>query len=165
MSKNQQKKSKEFNINLVFKIAYAVVTVFVVGFVLFICTKPFQINTYEEMKQVSYSEYKDKKPETYYVMIYSENFEVSNWYEDIATEYADFVRTHSGMTPIYGYDYDAKGNGKIRNDLNITEENTKKVFQLLKIENGTVSEKFADWDDIHNELTDAMNLDKKNDAK
>lgn len=155
-----KKQHKNFNMNettnLIFKISYIVITIFVVGFVLFICTRPFQINSYDEMKQVSYEEYKTKKAEEYYVMIYADGFEKSAWYEDIASEYADYVRTHSGVMPIYGYDFHERGNSKILTDLNISNENQTKVIRLLKISKGSVSKSYTDWDDIHNELTSAM---------
>ncbi len=147
--------------NLLFTIGYAVITIVVVFFTLWFCAEPFVISNYEEMKQLNYDNYLEAKPDEYYIIIYSDEYHASSMYEDIIVEYANYARTHSDATPIYAYNYDTKGNNKIKSALTTSTDSD--IIRLIKVvtSNGSHSLEsktgLKTWKDIHNTLTAAMN--------
>ena len=79
-------------------------------------------------------------------------YETGNeWYDDIVVQYANKARTLSNYAPIYGYDLEVSGQGRLEGELNL-----KNVPALLHIKDGSVSKTYTNWSDIRNTLTDAM---------
>ncbi len=152
--------------NIIFIVGYAVVTLVVLFFTLWFCAEPFIISDYEEMKQLDFDTYLEAKPEEYYIMIYSDEYHASSMYEDIIVEYANYARTHGDAIKIFAYNYDAKGNDKIKNALTTNSDNSD-IVRLIKVVSTTKDGKpvhelenkngLKSWKDIHNTLTEAMN--------
>ncbi len=137
---------------LIFSIAYLAVTLIAIIFVVVLCVKPFKITSFDDLKQVEYKTYKTQEAEEYYVFIYDEERNGSDWYTDIVVQYANKARTLSNYAPIYGYDLEVSGQGRLEGELGL-----KSVPALLHIKNGSVSKTYTNWADIRNTLSDAMN--------
>lgn len=153
MAKVQKKKF--FNAsNIIFISGIVAITIIIAVFVFIMCG-PFTIKGYENMKQVNYSNYKTQEPHEYYVFVYSDEFEKSEWCEEIVIEYAELARTDDTRLPIYGYNYDAKENDKILSDLSLSQSNEDRVVRLIHISDGSIKIGYYNWDDIHNELVKA----------
>lgn len=151
MSKKKVNKNKIDTNKLIFTIGYAVVTLVAVIFVVVLCAKPFRISSYDDLKQVEYKTYKTQEAEEYYVLIYDESRANSDWYNDVVVQYANKARTLSNYAPIYGYDLEKTGQGRLESELSL-----KSVPALLHIKSGSVSKTYTTWADIRNTLTDAM---------
>lgn len=164
MTNNKKNENRNINTtNLLFIIGYIVVTVVVLFFTLWFCAKPFVISDYSEMKQLNYNNYLDAKQDEYYIIIYSDEYYASSLYEDIVVEYANYARTHSDAVKIYAYNYDTKGNDKIKSSL--TSSTDSDVVRLIKVVTSSSSTShelesktgLKTWKDIHNTLNEAMN--------
>lgn len=150
---NKKIVKKQIDTNkLIFTIAYAAVTIIALIFVLVLCVKPFKITSFDDLKQVEYKTYKTQEVDEYYVFIYDDSRTGNDWYTDIVIQYANKARTLSNYAPIYGYDLEVTGQGRLEGELSL-----KKVPALLHIKNGSISKTYTNWADIRNTLSDAMN--------
>ena len=152
MAKAKLKNNKIDTNKLIFTIAYTAVTLIALIFVIVLCVKPFKITSYDDLKQVEYKTYKTQEAEEYYVFIYDESRDSNDWYTDIVIQYANKARTLSNYAPIYGYDLEVAGQGKLESELSL-----KNVPALLHIKNGSISKTYTNWADIRNTLSDLMN--------
>lgn len=158
------KNKKNFNVtNFLIIMAGVVITIIVGVFVFIMCSPSFVISEYADLKQVEYGDYVTKEHESYYVFIYSDKFEKSSWCEEIVVEYAELARNKSHLMPIYGYNYDKKGNANILTDLSVSATSEENIVRLVYIKEGVVYESFYTWSDIHNELTLAKNGEHSHD--
>ena len=151
MAKKQINKTQIDANKLIFSIAYLAITLIALIFVVVLCVKPFKITSFDDLKQVEYKTYKTQEVDEYYVFIYSESRNGNEWYDDIVVQYANKARTLSNYAPIYGYDLEVSGQGRLEGELNL-----KNVPALLHIKDGSVSKTYTNWSDIRNTLTDAM---------
>lgn len=152
MAKLKNLNNKLDTTKLIFTISYIVVTLVALIFVFVLCAKPFKISEYDDLKQVEYKTYNTQEAEEYYVFIYDESRNGNDWYSDVVIQYANKARTLSNYAPIYGYDLEKAGLGRLESELSL-----KGVPALLHIKSGSVSKTYTKWSDIMNTLTDAMN--------
>ena len=152
MAKKNIKKNQIDTTRLIFLVGYAVVTLVALVFVVVLCVKPFKMASYDDLKQVDYKDYTEQKAEEYYVFVYSDDSNSNDWYTDVVVQYANKARTLSNYAPIYGYDLEVSGQGRLEGELGL-----KSVPALLHIKNGSVSKTYTNWADIRNTLSDAMN--------
>ncbi|MBE6130656.1 MAG: hypothetical protein E7183_02950 [Erysipelotrichaceae bacterium] len=149
--------SKKLNIKmdttkLIFTISYVVVTLVALIFVCVLCAKPFKIDSYDDLKQVDYKTYNTQDAEEYYVFIYGDSRKGNDWCKDVVIQYANKARTLSNYAPIYGYDLEKAGLGKLETELSLSN-----VPALLHFKSGSVNKTYTKWSDIMNTLSDIMN--------
>lgn len=151
MAKAKLKKNKIDTNRIIFSTAYLVVTLIALIFVVVLCVKPFKITSYDDLKQVEYKTYKTQEADEYYVFVYADSRAGNDWYTDIVVQYANKARTLSNYAPIYGYNLEKAGQGKLE-----TEQGFKNVPALLHIKSGAISKTYTNWADIRTTLTNAM---------
>lgn len=151
MAKQKKKINKIDSTNLILYIAYGVVTLTAIVFIVLLTFAPFKVTSYDSLQQVEYKEYDNQKDEAYFVLIYDESRPNSNWNLEVVMQYANKARLHSEFLPIYGYDLQEKGNSKLESELGL-----KGVPALLRIENGSVKNTYTNWADINNTLIDEL---------
>lgn len=151
MAKIKAKQKKIDTTNLILYIAYGLVTLTAIIFIVLITFVPFKVTSYDNLQQVEYKTYETQDDEAYFVLIYDENRSNSNWNLEVVIQYANKSRLHSEFLPIYGYDLTKKGNSKLESELGL-----KNVPALLRIENGAVKNTYTNWADINNALIDEL---------
>lgn len=151
MANKKNNKNKLDTNKIIFSAAYLIVTLIALIFIVVLCVKPFKITSYDDLKQVEYKTYKTQEAEEYYVFIYSESRSGNDWYTDIVVQYANKARTLSNYAPIYGYDLEVSGQGRLEGELSL-----KNVPALLHIKNGSISKTYTNWADIRSTLSDLM---------
>ena len=155
MSKNNLKKmNKTLKFTIIVIIA---VTVFAGIFTWISCGQPWKIESFNEMKHVNYSNYKTQKNEEYFVFIYNPNQSGSMELEASVSNYANYARLNK-VKKIYAYNYSIDSNSNIKSDISISDDT--KVTRLLVIKDGTVNNKYTDWDDINNALKSEIETSK-----
>ena len=135
----------------------AIVTVLLLGLLIYNVSKPFKYAHYDDLKVVNYENYKTQNDnDEYYVFVLDGQSKKAPMLEGIVVQYANYSRTHSSARDIYLYDYRAEGNSKILTDLSITTSSDK-LPGLILIKGGKVSSKYLSYSDASNELAKAMN--------
>ena len=156
----------KLNLNsILFLIAFGIITIIALMLIWTSTCRPFKIVKLDDMKQANYDDYLNKKgvkfgdddSESYYVYIYSDDYETNDWYKDIVIEYANYSRTHSSTRPIYAYNLDIKENEKLINDLGTSVTLGKDIPGLVLVKNKSINTKYYTYAKLNNELTDAMN--------
>ena len=87
---NQKKKiNKIDSTNLILYIAYGVVTLSAIVFIVLLTFAPFKVTSYDSLQQVEYKEYDNQKDEAYFVLIYDESRPNSDWNLEVVMQYAN----------------------------------------------------------------------------
>lgn len=142
--------------SIIVAVGALVVTLLLIGLLIYNVAKPFKYTKYEDLNPVVYEDYKTQDEEEYYVFVLDNGSKKAPWLENVVVEYANYARTHSNAKSIYLYDYRASGNSAIINDLNISTNASSKLPGLFLVKKGSVSTKYLSYAEASNELTKAM---------
>ena len=103
MAKQKKKINKIDSTNLILYIAYGVVTLTAIVFIVLLTFAPFKVTSYDSLQQVEYKEYDNQKDEAYFVLIYDESRPNSDWNLEVVMQIKqDFIQnSYQSMVMIY----------------------------------------------------------------
>lgn len=162
MSRNDKKELTEKKhlkwdtASIIVLVGAALVTLVLIGLLIFNVARPFKYAHYDDMNEVVYEDYKKQDAEEYYVFVLDGNSPKAQMVESLVVQYANYARTHAGAKDIYIYNFHAEGNTGIASDLAISGNTEKNLPGLITIKKGSVGKKYLNVSDLSNELAKAM---------
>lgn len=132
--------------NIIILSGFAAIALFMIIFTIIMITPVFTIDSYDDMKEITYAEALTQKKDSYYVAFVDENDANSEELEAAIAHYAEYARIGGG-DKIYVVFTNKKENSS----------STYKAPTLIYVSDGKASETFKSPATIMNKLNDLIN--------